>query len=331
MKKYIAILGAGNIGTALAYYLAHEGNKIRMYCIEPDVETDVNQNHRNSVYLPDFKLPAAIKASSDIAWCLQDSMVIIMAVPSFAAAEVLLRAKPYMHAKAIVTSITKGFNMDTLEPNILSQQKLLPAYQAKRLCMLGGPVIAGELAYGSPTAFVVACRDAQARAIVVKLLTDTVVKAVPSADLMGVGLASAVKNAYAIAFGMCDGLKYPTNAKAFVMTLAMQEMASLIGKAGANPQTAYSLAGLGDILVTGWSPHGRNRHYGERLVGARSSKPSDLGLKTVEGIAAAAAGLRLADRLHVSVPLLKSVNQCLRAKSKFHEPFVHYLTHLKFT
>jgi len=165
----------------------------------------------------------------------------------------------------------------------------------------------------------------------VSLLTDTVVKAVPSGDLLGVGLASAVKNAYAIAFGMCDGLEYPTNAKAFVMTLAMQEMANFLSRAGADPRTAYSLAGLGDVLVTGWSPHGRNRQYGEKLVDARSNKPSDLGLKTVEGISAAAAGLKLADKLHVSVPILKAVAQGLRAKSKFHEPFVHYLTHLKFT
>lgn len=330
MNHIVAILGSGNMGTALALHLAKQGHPVRIYCIDNEVERQINTKHRNDTYLPGIVLPAAIRASADLSWCVSEAKAVIMAVPSFAAASVMAQAKKHLSADAIVASITKGLDPDSLEPNILTQQKLLPTKWSKRLCMLGGPAIAGELAQGALTAFVVAGNDAVARGKFVRLFTSKRVKVAPSGDLKGVGLASALKNAYAIALGMCDGLDYPTNAKAFVMTLAVTEMADMLHAAGADTKTASSLAGLGDMLVTGWSPHGRNRRYGEKLVHAHTKDPHKLGLKTVEGIAAAESGVRLAKKLRVKAPLLQAIDRGLKSESHFHRPFTKYLTDLKF-
>jgi len=325
----IAILGAGNMATSLALHLANQGQSVRMYCIEPEVEKQINREHCNDRYLAGIRLPATIRASSLIKDVAQDAHVVIVAVPSFAVPEVLRKAVPHLRKDAIVATISKGLDAKTLEPVVVEEKKYLPRHLRGRLCALGGPAIATEMAKGTTTAFVVASTDAKARKLISDILTSDKVKAAQSSDLKGVGLGSALKNAYAIALGFCDGLQYPTNAKALVVTLAVSEMAGVMLRAGAHPKTAPSLAGLGDLLVTGWSPHGRNRKYGERLVRAHTNDPKRLGMTTVEGIAAANLGLKLSKKLGARTPLLASIHKGINAESRYHQPFVEYLEGLK--
>jgi glycerol-3-phosphate dehydrogenase (NAD(P)+) len=185
------------------------------------------------------------------------------------------------------------------------------------------------MAKGSPTAFVAASEDVRGALHIKSLLETEHVKVATSTDLLGVGLAAALKNPYAIALGMCDGLKHPTNAKAFLLTVAIAEMRAILKAANAEAETADGLAGLGDLIVTGFSPHGRNRTYGERLVGAESKDPKELGLTTVEGIHATELAAALAKRLGVETPLLDSVTNCLQAKNCFAQPFEMFLKEVK--
>ncbi len=327
-KEKIAILGAGNMATALAHHLSGQGHVVKMYCINPEVERDINLKHRNKKFLPKIKLDPKVSATPDIKACLKDSPVVIIAVPSHAVVEVIKKAKPFLMKGALVSSISKGFDIKTLDPVVMTEVKELPVQFRKKVCMLGGPAIAGEMAAGSPTAFVIAGEDKKAREVLVKIFNDKTVKATSSEDLLGVGMASALKNAYAIAMGMCDGLRYSTNAKALLATLATKEMRDILKVRGAHGRTASSLAGLGDLLVTGFSPHGRNRRYGEKLVGARSSDPEKLGIRTVEGISAADCGVKLARKLRVKAPLLETIYRCIHQSSSFEAPFVKYLENL---
>lgn len=328
-KAPIAILGAGNMASALALNLARHKRPVRMYCIEEDVEEDLRRNQCNSKYLAGYQFPKNVSASSSIADVLRGAEDIFVAIPSFAAEEVIEQAKPFLsrHVKAIA-SITKGLDAKTLQPIVMSEAMILPAYLRKLVCTLGGPTIGKEMAAGSPTGFVIAGRDKTALQRVKKLLETDTTKCAVSTDLLGVGLASALKNPYAIALGMCDGLHYPTNAKALILTLAIEEIQQFIVHAGGNIATATGLGGLGDLIVTGTSPNGRDRTYGERLIGAQSKKPIDLELGTVEGIAATTLSVKLARRLKIKTPLLDTIDRCLRNKHHFEQPFVHYLKHL---
>lgn len=325
----IAILGAGNMASALALNLARHKRPIRLYCIEPDVEEDLRKNRCNTKYLAGHRFPKNVMASSDLASVLAGAEDVFVAVPSFAVAEVMKSARPFFSKRIkSIASITKGLDPKTLKPLVLSEADTLPSALRRKICTLGGPAIATEMAKGSPTGFVVAGRDKTSIARVKKLLETETVKCATSSDLLGVGLASALKNAYAIALGLCDGLRYPTNAKAMVLALAIEEMEHLVVKAGGHIDTATGLAGLGDLIVTGMSPHGRNRTYGERLVGANKKDPESLGLGTVEGIAATALAVKLARRLKSKTPLLDVIDRCLRSRQNFERPFVHYLKHL---
>ncbi len=330
MKSPIAILGAGNMASALALNLARHKRPVRLYCIEPDVEEDMRANRCNAKYLAGHRFPNNVTATSDIAAVLDGAEDVFVAVPSFAVADVMKKAKPFLSSKIkSIASITKGMDPKTLKPLVISEAGALPASLRRTVCTLGGPAIATEMAKGSPTGFAVAGRDKAAIARVKKLLETDTVKCATSTDLLGVGLASALKNPYAIALGLCDGLNYPTNAKALVLTISIEEMGRLIVKAGGRADTATGLAGLGDLIVTGMSPHGRNRTYGERLVGAKSKQPPDLGLGTVEGIAATTLAIKLARRLKTKTPLLDAIDRCLRSRQNFERPFVQYLKQLK--
>lgn len=325
MSSPIAILGAGNMATALALTLARHHHPVRLYCIEPEVEEDINQRHHNTKYLDGCALPPHIVASADIQFVVEGADTVFIAVPSFAVADVMKHARPYLHPQAIIASISKGLDPNTLDPLIVKEADLLPSNFQDTLTTLGGPAIANEMAKGSPTAFVAASKNLRGAQRIKELLETEHVKVSTSTDLLGVGLAAALKNPYAIALGMCDGLKHPTNAKAFLLTLAIQEMSEILRAAGAKGDTAHGLAGLGDLIVTGFSPHGRNRTYGERLVGAASKTPQDLGLTTVEGIHASHLAQALSERLNIKAPLLHSITRCLEADTCFTQPFEQFL------
>lgn len=329
-KSPIAILGAGNMASALALNLARHQRPIRLYCIEPDVEEDLRQNRCNTKYLAGHHFPKHVTANSDIGAVLKDAEDVFVAVPSFAVDEVMTKAKPFLTSKIkAVASITKGLDSETLEPLVLHEARRLPGYLRSRICTLGGPAIAKEMAAGSPTGFVIAGGAPATQRRVKNMLETDSVKCATTNDLRGVGLASALKNPYAIGLGLCDGLGLPANAKALVLTVALEEMGRLIRAGGGQADTATGLAGLGDLFVTGMSPHGRNRTYGERLVGSKSRDPKALGLTTVEGIEATGLAVRLARQKRVSAPLLLAVDACLSASKNFEKPFVRYLKTLK--
>ncbi len=317
------------MASALALNLARHKRPIRLYCIEADVEEDMRKNACNTKYLAGHTFPKHVTASANLESVLKDAEDVFVAVPSFAVAEVMQKAKPFLSSKTkSIASITKGIDPKTLKPLVMAEAQLLPTKLRKKICTLGGPAIATEMAKGSPTGFVIAGPDKATNERVKKLMQTEHVKCSTSLDLLGVGYASAFKNAYAIALGMCDGLKYPTNAKALLLTIAIEEMEHLLVKAGAKLETASGLAGLGDLIVTGMSPHGRNRTYGERLIDAKSKTPADLGLGTVEGIAATAQAIKLARRVKAKTPLLDAIDRCLRSSKNFGHPFVAYLNNL---
>jgi glycerol-3-phosphate dehydrogenase (NAD(P)+) len=217
----------------------------------------------------------------------------------------------------------------TLQPLGLTARALLPAAARKNFCLIGGPAIANEIARRMPSAVVVASRNARAAKKLAAALQGEVFKAGTSRDVIGVGYAMALKNVYALALGLTQGLKLPMNTQALIMAQAIEEMGRFLKACGAQAETAMSLAGLGDLLVTGLSPHGRNRTYGEKLVTAKTKDPKKLGLTTVEGLRAAPVMKKLAQSHKIKAPLLEAVLACLAADKDFSQPFVKYLKNLR--
>jgi glycerol-3-phosphate dehydrogenase (NAD(P)+) len=177
-----------------------------------------------------------------------------------------------------------------------------------RVLALSGPSVAHELSRGVPTAVVLACVDlALARAVRREIQTP-ILRLQISRDVAGVELAGALKNAFALALGLCDGLGLGLNTKAALVSRALPELARLGVALGGRRPTFYGLAGLGDLIGTGLSDYSRNRKMGEELARRRTREEALASISgVVEGTAAVALARDLAARHHLRLPLLEGI------------------------
>ena len=173
---------------------------------------------------------------------------------------------------------------------------------------LSGPTFAIEVARDIPTAIVAASRDAATAAQVQKLFSRPTFRVYTSTDLLGVELGGALKNVIAIAAGTGDGLGFGDNSKAALVTRAIVEMRRLGVACGAQAETFTGLSGLGDLMVTCFSKHSRNRGFGERV--GRGEKPADIAasmLAVAEGYPTARSAYQLARKHGVVTPVIDEV------------------------
>jgi glycerol-3-phosphate dehydrogenase (NAD(P)+) len=234
-----------------------------------------------------------------------DVDVAVVAVPSRAFAGVV----DTLPGDAPILSLTKGLDPETGE-------RLSTCVGGRPVAVLSGPNMAEEIAVGLPTAAVIASEDGYLAGQLQHAINSTVFRAYVNQDVIGVELCAAAKNVIALAAGGVDGLDLGDNAKASLITRGLAEMARLGEAAGARPETFAGLAGMGDLIVTCWSRHGRNRHAGELIAQGRTPDEAvaDIG-QTVEGITTAPALLALSGRLGVELPITEGVCAVLSGES----------------
>lgn len=338
----VAILGAGNLGTTLAIVLAGgapgiragRSRKVVLWTIEPDVAQEIRERRLNTTYLPGVPLAKSIGVTTDLAEALAGAAVIVVTVPSKVVRDVARqvgqalgagtagtgaagadRADASHQAGAgadpplpVMVSASKGLEAETclrMTEVILSE---LPRSFGGRVLAMSGPSIAHELSRGTPTAIVLACRDARlARAVRRDIQTPTLRLQI-SRDVAGVELGGVLKNAYALVFGLCDGLGLGLNTKAALLARALPELARLGVALGGRRATFYGLAGLGDLVGTGLSGHSRNRRMGEELARRRATDEALASIPgVVEGIGSVRLARDLAARHRLRLPLLEGI------------------------
>lgn len=316
MPKHIAILGAGNMGTALAVCAARHAPVV-LWSIESDVIEHISQKHENIKYLAGVRLPRVIRATARIEEAVCGAQLVIVAVPSHVVETVSRQMAPHLSRTALVLNIAKGVEEKSLAPMIDVVEDELPRPNKKLLATLSGPSIATEFAAGQPTVVNIASRSIAVAQRVAKLLETPTFRLRPTTDVVGTALGGTLKNVYALALGMCDGAKLGANTKAALITLAVEEMNRIMRALGANSTDAvYGFAGLGDLFVTGTSTHSRNRSFGEEICLDPSCrlKMKDP-LQTIEGVRAVRALAPFAKRKKIDAPLLFLVDRVLFSKA----------------
>ena len=293
MKFLVA--GAGSWGTAFTHLLRERGHDVVLACHTAEQANAINETGRNPRSLPivDLKgVQAVVLADADA-----DADVVVVAVPSKAFAAVVA----VLPGTAPVLSLTKGLDPGTGE-------RLSTRVQNRPVAVLSGPNMAEEIAVGLPTAAVIASDDGYLAGQLQHAINSTVFRAYVNPDLVGVELCAAAKNVIALAAGAVDGLDLGDNAKASLVTRGLVEMARLGEAAGARPETFSGLAGMGDLIVTCWSRHGRNRHAGELISQGRTPEEAaaEIG-QTVEGLTTAPVLQTLSQRLNVELPITEGV------------------------
>ena len=301
----ISVLGAGAWGTALAKLLVESGHEATLWGRNAAHLEELAARRENARLLPGISLPSKLTFDADLAHAAQ-AEILIVSLPSNALDAIAVRLP---HYRGIVVSTTKGIE---LESGLTMSGVISRRLPYARVVALSGPSIALEVAKHIPTAVVAASEDPATARVVQELFNTPAFRVYSSADLAGVELGGALKNVFAIAAGVCDGLGFGDNTKAALITRAIAEMRRIGVAGGAQADTFAGLSGLGDLTVTCFSPHSRNRAFGEKL--GRGGKPvailSEM-VSVVEGFPTARSARQLARKLGVVTPIIDEVHAML--------------------
>jgi glycerol-3-phosphate dehydrogenase (NAD(P)+) len=305
----ICVLGAGAWGTSLARLLHLGGQSITLWGHDPELIEQIRQSGRNERFLPNIELPKGLTLEPVLENAVNEAECIVVAVPSKAFREVTARLAKF---SGLIVSVTKGIEHDSglTMCGVLGQT----APRANRAA-LSGPSFAIEVARDVPTAIVAASLDVATAATVQSLFNRPAFRVYASTDLLGVELGGALKNVIAIAAGIGDGLGFGDNSKAALVTRAISEMRRLGMACGAQADTFTGLSGLGDLIVTCFSRHSRNRGFGERV--GRGEEPTAIAASTeaiAEGYPTARSAYRLARIRGVITPVIDETYAMLYEK-----------------
>jgi glycerol-3-phosphate dehydrogenase (NAD(P)+) len=312
--KRITILGGGSWGTALAIVLsrARKPHEITLWVRDAALAESIRSDRENKFYLLGHRLPDSAQVTHDAAAALQNTNVVIGAIPAAHARMIYQPLLPHLVRGTPIVSATKG-----LEPasharmSEVISQVVSPEF-APRIAVLSGPSFAAEAAAGQPTAVVLASRDIALADELQEEFAAPNFRLYTNDDVLGVELAGAMKNVIAIAAGVCQGLGLGHNPLAALITRGLAEMTRLAVALGARPETLSGLAGLGDLVLTCTGSLSRNRHVGIQLGKGRSLAEILEGMKMVaEGVGTAGALLALAREAGVELPITEQVSAIL--------------------
>jgi glycerol-3-phosphate dehydrogenase (NAD(P)+) len=309
MTFKVAVLGAGAWGTALGSVLAGRGDgPVVLWAQRRELCDAVNAAGENARYLPGIALPDNLSCTDDLQAAVGGAHMIVFVVPSHAMRAVARAASVHVRPGVPVVSATKGIETDTLMfmDEVLAQE--LPPHARGQLAVLSGPSFAKELAMHLPTAMVVAARDADVGAQVMKRFHTSYLRTYASDDVAGVECGGALKNVIAIAAGAVDGLGFGHNTRAALITRGLAEVAKLAMARGGSALTLAGLAGMGDLVLTCTGELSRNRTVGYQMARGRSLESVLAGLGHVaEGIKTAKSAHELSKKLGVDMPITSEV------------------------
>jgi glycerol-3-phosphate dehydrogenase (NAD(P)+) len=313
MSESVAVLGAGNMGTALAQVVATNGCGVRLWSIEHDVLEEVRDRHLNTRYLDDVRLNDRVEAAWEMDAAVEGARLVIVSVPSQVVRAVAADLAGAIKPGQLVLNVAKGLESGSHRrmSEVISAE--LPEGCGAFVGSMGGPAIAVEMARGQPMAVIIGLPGEDERAACQAILQNNHLKVRTTPDVTGLELCSTLKNVYAIALGIADGLQLGTNSKAFLATVALDEMCEIATRLGGQRDTVYGLAGLGDLLTTGFSAHSRNRTLGERL-GKAADWQRFIRTNTVEGVTACRSIAELAGDTS-QLPLLALLHEVLFAEA----------------
>jgi len=300
----IVVVGGGSWGTAFSRLLADREHDVTLACRDPEQARAIRETGRNPRYLRIVDLrgiPAAPLAEAPVA----EADVVVVALPSRAFAAVV----DGLPGTAPILSLTKGLDPATGE-------RLSTLVRGRPVAVLSGPNMAEEVAEGLPTAAAIASEDAALAEELQHAINSSVFRVYVNDDLVGVELCAAAKNVIALAAGGVDGLGLGDNAKAALISRGLAEMTRLGLACGARPETFAGLAGMGDLVVTCWSRHGRNRHAGELIAqGATPDEAAATIGMVIEGLTTAPVVRDLSRRLGIELPITEGVCDVLEGRS----------------
>ena len=310
MKCNTTIIGDGGWGTGIAVLLHSNGHNVTMWSAFPDYAKTMVRKRENVKFLPGVPIPGDICITSDVDKAVGEAEFIVCAVPSQFVRTSLKAFRGKCDSKVPIISVAKGIENGTL---MRCTQIIRDVLGRVPVGALSGPCHAEEVARGKPTICVAASKKNDVALLTQRIFSGPTFRVYTNPDLIGVELGGALKNIIALAAGICDGLEFGDNIKSALLTRGLAEMARLGVALGARRSTFAGLSGIGDLITTSISPHGRNRYVGEQIGKGHTLKEviEKMSGKIAEGVATMKSALALARRHDVEMPITQELYRVL--------------------
>lgn len=307
----IAIFGGGSWATAIAKMVLEKVPNIVWYIRRPEQIEEFKRLEHNPSYLTSVRFDVSrITFTSDINTAVDAGDTLIFVTPSPYVKHHLRKLKRKLHEKHIITAI-KGIIPDE---DLVCSEYFRQIYNVpdENLAVIGGPSHAEEVALGRLTYLTIGSADKDFARSFADLMSSSYVKTKTSDDVIGIEYSSVLKNVYAIAAGICNGLKYGDNFQSVLISNAVQEMDRFLRAVYPIERTIYDSVYLGDLLVTGYSNFSRNRVFGTMIGRGYSVKNAQIEMEMIaEGYYGTACMKRINKHFHVNMPILDAVYNIL--------------------
>ena len=307
----IAIIGGGSWATAIAKIVVGHTHHIGWYMRRDDRIDEFRRLSHNPAYLTSVHFEVdEIGFSSDINRIVADYDTLVFVTPSPYIKNHLKKLKTRIKDKFVITAI-KGIVPDE---NLVCSEFFHQVYDVpyENLACLGGPSHAEEVALERLSYLTVGCSDREKAQAFADVLTSEYIKTKTSSDVIGIEYASVLKNVYAIAAGICSGLKFGDNFQSVLMSNAVQEMSRFLTAINPIERCVYDSVYLGDLLVTGYSNFSRNRTFGTMIGKGYSVKSAQIEMEMIaEGFFGTKCMKEINRHLHVNMPILDAVYNIL--------------------
>lgn len=307
----IAIIGGGSWATAIAKIIVSHTHHIGWYLRRDDRIEDFKRMRHNPAYLEMVHFDVdEIYFSSDINDLVQKYDTLVFVIPSPYIKNNLNRLKTRIKDKFVVTAI-KGIVPDN---NLVVSEYFHQVFDVpyENLACVGGPSHAEEVALERLTYLTVGCADTEKAQALTSILENNYVKTKVAADVTGIEYASVLKNVYAIATGICNGLKYGDNFQAVLIANSITEMKRFMNVVHPLERNMVDSVYLGDLLVTTYSNFSRNRTFGTMIGKGYSVKSAQIEMEMIaEGYFGTKCMKEINHRYHVNMPILDAVYNIL--------------------
>ncbi|MBP6971201.1 MAG: glycerol-3-phosphate dehydrogenase [Bacteroidaceae bacterium] len=305
-------MGGGSWATAIAKILLSTEDSINWYMRREDRIAEFKRLGHNPAYLPSVQFDVnRINFSSDINEVAEISEVLLFVTPS-----------PYFksHMKKLKVKIKDKFVVSAIKGIVPDDNLLMSDYfhrfygvPVENISVVAGPCHAEEVAMERLSYLTVGCQDIENAKMIARKLTNSYVKTSVSQDVAGIEFSSVLKNVYAIAAGICSGMKYGDNFQAVLMSNAIQEMNNFLALTRPMPTRAVNdSVYLGDLLVTCYSNFSRNRIFGTMIGKGYSVKAAQLEMEMIaEGYYGTKCMKEVNEHYRVNMPILNAVYNIL--------------------
>lgn len=309
----ITILGAGAFGLALASIFKENKNSVTVWSRFEEEVVLLRKNNTNEK-IKNIKLPEDIKYTSDLNLAIENSEIVVIAIPAQFVDNLVKQLKPIVKKQYILIA-SKGIENDTFS---FLEEVVRRGINTRKIAVISGPTFAVDIANKYPVGFTLASRSWMTREVIKKTLVNSHVKVRASRDVVGVEVCGSIKNVISIAAGMIEGMNYPESTKAMFITESLHDLKNLIKALSGNKKTILTFAGFGDLLMTATSTKSRNFTFGKMLGENKSKEEIEKYRKetTIEGLYTLESIYKLIKKKKVYMPIIYLIKDIVDGKKE---------------